>query len=272
MNWLKKSLDIFLEGSFLLAVASVCLCIETYLLLGEEIKIDGILPMLFFSTLFIYNYRLFAVSDMQKFPLSKKILNYIILIAVAGMVASAVFIRPKVLLFLFPFGILSLAYNVPLVRLRSFPFLKIFLIALIWAVVTVMIPAKDCGANIFGSEVLFLFVRRTLFIFALAIPFDIRDAQSDVSHHLKTFPNILGEKISKLVALAALLIYCALDAMQYFRIHHLPGIGIALLISAIILALLVLITSPSRSKYYFLLLLDGTMILQFLLVYLAAKI
>ena len=185
MRFLKKTLDIFLDGSFLLAIASVCLCVETYLLLGENVKNAGIIPLVFFSTLFIYNYRLIGAENTGVIP--KSVLKLFVLLIVFGMMASCVFVRPKILLFLFPFGILSLIYNVPLVhraenviRLREMPYLKIFLISVIWAVVTVLIPAKDLEIDIFSNEIGVVFLRRVLFIFALAIPFDIRDAQKEI--------------------------------------------------------------------------------------------
>ena len=277
MKFLKKAIDVFLDGSFLLAIASVCLCYETYLLLGENVKSPGVFPLVFFSTLFIYNYRLIGAENTGAIP--KYFLKLFVLLIVFGMMASCVFVRPSILLFLFPFGILSLIYNVPIVhraeniiRLREMPYLKIFLISLIWAVVTVMVPAKDLGIDIFSHEIGIVFLRRVLFIFALALPFDIRDAQKDSLRHLKTLPVILGEKKSKLFALGALGIYCAMDIIHYFHITHVPQLGIAFLVSALVLGLLVIISSPSRSKYYFQVLLDGTLILQFLFVYIAIKI
>lgn len=276
MIFLKRILDVFLDGGFLLAIASVCLCMETYLLLGETTRSDGVLPLVFFSTLFIYNYRLLGSENTNELPQS--LLKIFVLLIIFGMMVSCVFVRPEILLFLVPFGILSLIYNVPLVhraenviRLREMPYLKIFLISVIWAVVTVMVPAKDSGIDVFSSETGIIFLRRALFIFALAIPFDIRDARKDSLRQLKTLPVMLGEKKSKLFALIALAIYCMIDVIHYFSVTHIPQIGIAFLLSAFTLALLVVISSPSRSKYYFHILLDGTMILQFLLVCGAVK-
>ena len=266
MRLLKKWLDFFLDGSFLLAIASVCLCGETYLLFGENVKSPGVLPLIFFSTLFIYNYRLLD-SDIPT-SLPKSFLKIFVLLIVFGMMASCVFVRAEILLFLLPFGMLAVAYNLPFIRLRGIPYLKIFLISLIWAVVTVMVPAKDMGADIFTSEIGFVFLRRVLFIFALAMPFDIRDTSKDRSRHIKTLPVLFGEKKSKLFALGALGIYCAL---VFFSPFPSGRVGNGLLLSAVVLAFLVLISSPSRSRYYYLILLDGTMILQFLLVWVVVR-
>lgn len=274
---MKRVIDFFLDAGFLLAIAAVCLCYESYLLLGEAIKTPGVIPLVFFSTLFIYNYRLVGAKDTGAVP--KSFLKLFILLIIIGMMVSCVFVSPEILLFLFPFGILSMIYNVPIVhrpenivRLREMPYLKIFLIALIWAVVTVMVPAKDLDIDIFSHDIGIVFLRRMLFIFALAIPFDIRDVRKDGIHNLKTLPVKLGEKKSKFFALSALVIYCVMNALHYFDFKYIPELGIAFFLSALVLGGLIIASTPFRNKYFFQVWLDGTMVLQFLLVWSALNL
>jgi 4-hydroxybenzoate polyprenyltransferase len=180
---------------------------------------------------------------------------------------------------LIPFGLLSMIYNLPIVhctnnivRLRKIPYLKIFLITITWAFVTVMIPARDLGIDIFSRDIGIMFLRRVLFIFALAIPFDIRDAREDKMCNLKTLPVKLGEKKSKFFALIALLIYCIINVIYYFDFKFIPKIGLAFFLCALVAGVFIFISTPFRNKYFFQVGLDGMMILQFILVWGALKL
>ena len=103
-------------------------------------------------------------------------------------------------------GFVSVIYGLPiykngshLFRLRDVPGLKIFLIAFVWSYVTEGLPALINGEPIYY---LALF-ERFLFIFAITIPFDIRDVNYDASH-LATIPQYFGINTAKCMALFAI--------------------------------------------------------------------
>jgi len=82
--------------------------------------------------------------------------------------------------------------------------MKIILIALSWAAVTVLIPAylnEDSSAN----DTWVLFILNFIYIFALVIPFDIRDLDFDESEK-KTIPQLIGMKAAKYTAIILLII------------------------------------------------------------------
>jgi len=72
-------------------------------------------------------------------------------------------------------------YNNKWLALRDIPFLKIFVIAFVWALVTGLLPlisSKDL-IQINLQHILFL-TKQFLFVVAITIPFDIRDMKYDV--------------------------------------------------------------------------------------------
>jgi 4-hydroxybenzoate polyprenyltransferase len=96
-------------------------------------------------------------------------------------------------------SILSFCYSLPLFTLgeqkfglRNIPGLKTFFITLVWTMSCVLLPileAQDLHlADIAMRDVPFMIAKRFLLIFALAIPFDIRDLFSDRQAGLKTIP------------------------------------------------------------------------------------
>jgi len=113
------------------------------------------------------------------------------------------------LLYFSPLIIIALFYAVKMFSksLRDIPFIKIILIAFSWAAVTVLIPAyinEEFSANDTWS----LFILNFIYIFALVIPFDIRDLNFDEPEK-KTIPQLIGMKAAKHTAII-LLIICGL--------------------------------------------------------------
>ena len=113
------------------------------------------------------------------------------------------------LLYFSPLIAIALLYAVKVFgkSLRDIPFIKIILIALSWAAVTVLIPAyinQESPAN----DAWILFILNFIYIFALVIPFDIRDLDFDEPEK-KTIPQLIGMRAAKYTAIA-LLIICGL--------------------------------------------------------------
>jgi 4-hydroxybenzoate polyprenyltransferase len=102
-------------------------------------------------------------------------------------------------------SILSFCYSLPLFTLgeqkfglRNIPGLKTFLIALVWTMSCVLLPVLEAQdlhlTDIAMRDITIMIAKRFLLIFALAIPFDIRDLFSDRQAGLKTIPVAWGEK------------------------------------------------------------------------------
>ena len=119
-------------------------------------------------------------------------------------------------------GILSLGYVLPILRkgrrLRDVGLLKIFLIVFVWAVVTVFLPFLEINKAPKSAVFLSLMcLERMCFIFALCIPFDIRDMDWDSRTNLKTIPLSIGTKKAKITGYFALILSISIS---YLLMNH----------------------------------------------------
>lgn len=176
---------------------------------------------------------------------------------------------------LIPIGLISIGYTIPVIPghgknigLREIPGLKIFIISLIVSSVTVFLPVISARNDIYINdyEILFLFAERFLFVFALTIPFDIRDMAYDRIKLTKTIPVIFGEKRAKLSALFALAVCTAVTGLHFFTGEIKMPAMLAMIISFFISAIFISKASQSRSGYYFSFWIESMMIVQTVLV------
>jgi len=91
--------------------------------------------------------------------------------------------------------LISLIYVV--LKWREFPFLKAFLVALVWTIVLVILPNLMQAKLEIGN---FTFM---LFFYALTIPSDARDIKMD-HKKMKTLPQLIGKKRSYNIAILLL--------------------------------------------------------------------
>ena len=127
--------------------------------------------------------------------------------------------------------------------LRTYPSIKIFSIALVWSIQTVIFPLQEHLTN---PQVWLVFVQRFLLVIILIIPFEIRDKQKD---HLftQTFPQKTGVLSAKKIGFIYLILFFSLS---YFKEPLSVGILLSdLVIFSLSLVLLVFATE-NQSKYY----------------------
>ena len=104
---------------------------------------------------------------------------------------------------------LGILYQLPLIKihethisLKNVPYLKVPLIAFVWTIITLIIPLIE--VNKMNGESYLLVTERFLFIFALAIPFDIRDYKKDKMNGIFTYPVLWNIKISKIISIVSI--------------------------------------------------------------------
>jgi 4-hydroxybenzoate polyprenyltransferase len=173
-------------------------------------------------------------------------------------------------------GIIALAYNFPFLKLnekkiglRNLPGIKLFLIAFVWSFSCVLLPIVELEntvnpISVSLAQTLLLVAKRFLFICAITIPFDIRDLFQDKLYELKTIPVMLGEKKAWIFCQALLLVYLILLAL-FTKNINLNVIGLALTI--FLTGWLIFKSNLKKNEYYYFFFLDGTMILQFLILW-----
>ena len=164
---------------------------------------------------------------------------------------------------------LSLGYVLPILgngrRLRDIPYLKIFLIAIVWSVITVGLPFLELNNNIPTAHFLCLCMGRSCFIFALCIPFDIRDMDWDSRTNVKTIPLSIGVEKAKMLAILALIVSLSMNYLGKNTIVASPIHDFKIISVYAITAFMILKTHKNRSDYFFYGGVDGMILLQSLL-------
>ncbi len=167
-------------------------------------------------------------------------------------------------------GLVSILYVLPVFsknrRLRDLGIVKIFLVALTWSWLTVLIPWHETG-EVFGWSVVLALVDRFCFIFAITLPFDIRDLKIDALTSVKTIPSILGVKASQRLSYFLLLISSLFLFFQYLSGLLSLGYLFACLCFYFICQAIIYFIQNKEEDYYYTGLLDGTMILMPVFVY-----
>ena len=200
----------------------VSICV-VFLYQGFSIMINeqnnDIIVFLFFSTLSCYNFQRIAKQKQTNHNYSKWISKYIKLIKtiifISGIVSVFYFLKFEIRtqIFIICVSLISILY--PFI-LRAIPYIKIFLISIIWTASISIALIFEENVRIDIDLILFITII-FLFVFSITIPFDIRDIKYD-NKKLKTLPMVIGEQKSKILSLSALII--SLFLYSYFFINH----------------------------------------------------
>ncbi len=168
---------------------------------------------------------------------------------------------------LLPAALLAFAYGLPFLpvparfRLRRRNYLKIFLIAAVWAWAGVALPFAHGGRPLAGPVFWTLLAARFTFVFAITLPFDVRDIETDRVLRLRTLPALLGEARSLHLARGLLAVSWGLGIPAALALAAAPAPVLATT-GALTLATAWLVGRSTRRKddYWFLGWLDGTLL------------
>jgi 4-hydroxybenzoate polyprenyltransferase len=278
-----------LFSNIYLALAVGLMTVKTKLLLpGYFPEINYTIPILvFFSTQALYSFhklfkfdgRTLEEKDAKRHRWTLENKNELIIILISSIVGFTIcflFLKVETMLFFLPVGFITLSYSIPVIktsegwkRLRDLPFLKIFVISFVFGCMVVLLPVVENAGieSTLETDVLIVFFNTVLFIFAITIPFDLRDINFDKEKKVKTIPLIFGEAASKKIAITALLFLSLNNLVQYFFLGSISfGQLLALFVSTGITGFIIYKSHVDRSDFFYSFLLEGTMIFQFLLV------
>ncbi|MCB2378761.1 hypothetical protein LGH70_14255 [Hymenobacter sp. BT635] len=279
---LKRWVDATLYSSVLVAAAATSLTWATFLFWRTDIPFR-LATLIFTATLFLYNidsvlpykFRQQAVlSERKRWMIQHRRELFLLALGALGVAALLFWLDGwrHLTLFLGHLAAISLLYSFPIIKrrgrwraLRDLPLLKVFLIAYVWAAITVWVPALYLGKALSAPVVLVLFGRRFFFILALAFVFDIRDYTKDLLSGTRTFPGIFGIRAAKALALLSLAVSGLLIPQGVAPAHLL-----VLTLPTLLTGFIIWFADETRPDYYFALLADGIMIVQFVAVYWAA--
>lgn len=262
----------FIDASIWIAFGAVGLSSFTYSFIDKTFdwNVGG---FLFFATLLTYN-----GQALLKWPsLKKRGINLIhksraismTMVGFIGLIYFTSFFKIqdlKILLILSPICFLY-AFQFPInskksLNLRNIPFIKIYLIAMVWVISCLVFPIFYENI-VLQSHHFAIFIAFTFYLIGITIPFDIRDIKYD-SQDLKTIPQLIG--IAKAKATSVVLLFLASGIIAYLislnQIKTELGIlSISLFILSIFLTLQ---CNEARKRHYYTGYLDGTMVLFFL--------
>jgi len=277
-----KLIKALINSNIYISLAAVFLTIETQIQLGMKPQCHPYLFIIFFATFFEYNiHRLITVitnksslnSDKHNWVRENlKVFYFLVAASIVGFICVVFLANKNVQIALAPIAIVTIFYSLPIFktenkifRLREIPYLKIFLIAFVWSYSTILLPIIQFGYEFKSGIIIAMFLERFFFIFAIAIPFDIRDIEADKQAGLKTIPILLNKKNSMTISYLSLFFSFFISFFHYLTLNKafiVLAIGISILITFLFLG----VNKIRNFPYYYNLVLDGTLLLQGLLV------
>lgn len=283
-----SSLDFLLFSNLFIAICAVAQGLLTYHLLQVPPN-KNILAILFFGTLAIYNFSMLMSHPKDPgnstyirvrwiFSHHRLIISITLISALCLIPLGLLYLSIEGKLLMLFTGAMAVSYSIPFltlnhqkIGLRNIPGIKLFLVAIVWAISCVLLPIVEVEhsypINISTGETLLLVGKRFLFIAAITIPFDIRDLFQDKLYELKMIPVMFGEKKAYIFCQFLLLGYLIL-LLLFSQTINLDVI--ALTITILLTGWLIFKSGIQKNEYYYFFFLDGIMILQYLLLLLVS--
>ena len=273
---LKRFFDFLLFGNIYIAAGAVCLIQSTVKQLGFPDHLYSYSLLAFFATLFIYNlqriyYR--TVNDNKLNSIRRKWISehqkpiqILTIIGFTGVVITFFLNEFRIVFYLSPLLILSIAYFIPFVKLRKSAWFKLLTLSTVWTITTAVIPMLLGSPLLLHPIVIWQMVLHILlrfsYVMAICIPFDIRDISIDTAEDVSTLPLKIGESKTKLLAILVTVLFGLITFLELITSTISIPVFIALVISMVVTLLSVVFCNSKRSEYYFVAGIDGTMILQ----------
>ncbi|MDO6818709.1 MULTISPECIES: hypothetical protein [Zobellia] len=251
MKVLNRIFDFYLDASIHVALGVFALVHVTDITLGYGVD-QHLAWFLFFGSVACYNFVKYGVEAKKYILVASryhKNIQFASFIALAIALYHGWFLKLEVWIGVGGLVALTGLYALPLLphtrNLRSWGGLKIFIVALVWAGATVVLPVLSEGGT-FEKDVWIEVVQRFLFVLILLIPFEIRDLAYD-SPELKTLPQRYGVANTK--------IFGAFGTLPFFFLILLKNNAsleeaIAGGVLFIMLGSLMFITKRNQHKYF----------------------
>jgi len=267
----------FFYSHLFLALCAAAMWSYTSLSAGLSWKFSPSLQLLIASTVVYYNFHKFSYRFGSLHPLriGAALLDPSVrpadrlLFVLGGSVFVAGFVRLSVTMMLAWLIVIgcSLLYTLPLLssfagfrRLREIPWLKPVVVSFVWSATTAIFPLLEAGIT---QGFLPVFFSAFAFVFALCVPFEIRDHQREVERNI---PSVMKFGRKRVIALALLLVALTvlLQLQHYLNgTLSLPGF-LSYLLPLLLSIVWMLVTRPDWPGWYFKGVVDGTMLLPYL--------
>jgi len=275
----KRWLDPIIHANLWVAFGALAMAEAT--IISLDLGQNSVAPLfLFCVTLFTYNFqRLFKSKgvDVQSHSARhlwiaryNERLRMIMLVALFGAVITAVFVKIEALMVLAPFGAISIFYSIRVIPgrgrklgFRDVPYIKVFLITATWVAVTVILPVVDIDmSRVFGDDIMAAVIERAFFVLAITIPFDIRDVNRDALSK-RTIAQVFGQAGARWISVLLMLVFCFL---VWTSDHYSDNVRYALMLSGFLTAGILSFARSDRTERFFTFLVEGAMVLQWVLL------
>lgn len=287
MRWFNSILNFIVHANLWIALGAFAMVQTTYIMLGQGAQLSPVSLVVFLAALLGYNVLRYAAKNDKRQTEHKMLLwqNKNKRLSIGIMLVSALaitvifwqqrfFVKQFYITVWFAIaGLLSFLYALPFLgkrlewlQLRSLGPLKTIMVALVWCIVTYIIPYNEFYGNSWwcNTNGLLHAAERFLFIYALTIPFDIKDLETDKNvQGLVTFPLKYGVPATQLFAIAMsvlALVLCWFSAP--LKAYLLPLCAVYLSIVFVVAQL-----TTSKHSLWYTFVLDGIIIFYCLLIY-----
>lgn len=278
---LQSAFDFLLFSNIFMSLCAVAQALVTFRLIDSK-PVYSVIGLLFTSTLGIYNFSILLSKPKhpERSPYKRvrwffahyRLMVTFTMISLLSLIPLFFLLSMESRILLIFLSVLSFCYSLPIFTvgdqkfgLRNIPGLKTFLISLVWTMSCVLLPVLEAQdlhlADITMRDITLMIAKRFLFIFALAIPFDIRDLFSDRQAGLKTIPVAWGEKNAYLFCQVLLAGYIVL--LFLFRNNGFSLDFFGLTTTALLMGWLIFKSKWEKNEYYYFFYMDGVLILQY---------
>ena len=286
MKLLQNIAGFVLRSHFVVTVAATLLAYQSLLLTGDYNFRSYILTVVFFGTICVYNLANIIIGipsgERKKFSFLSGNLRFhsiVCLVSFAGFLYGLkdTTFQEKIIIFIT--GIGAIVYEMPFSKnnerlkgARNILVFKNILLAAVWAAATAWFPLISKSDSIHSLDLIFICLKRFFFVLPLAMVFDVRDQYTDLKNNVKTIPNQLGIHATKNFAWLAMLFFVIVVFLHKKSMEAigspLHDFSIPLYISALVASVFIFMINEKKKNSYYIFVIDGSMILQFLLVYL----
>ena len=257
MKVLKQLLDFYINSSIHVALAVYALSWITL----KKLNINGdatILYFNFFATITGYNFvKYFGIAKWHHRSLANwlKVIQVFSLVCFGLMCYYALQLQNNSLLLIAGFGMVTFLYAIPFLpikwyldtqqNLRDISGLKVYVIALVWCGVTVILPVFN-NNGMFSQDAIITIIQNFILVIALMLPFEIRDLNYD-SLKLATIPQKIGVKNTKRLGYVLVLLFYF---VEYFK-DNIDATGLLFqCVISIILCVFIYFANEDRNAYY----------------------
>lgn len=251
MKWLKRIFNFYIDASIHVALSVLALFYCTCYFTGISVEIHAAF-FVFFGTVSCYNFIKYGVEAKKYILVASRYHKNIQFVSILALIITAYhisFFNKEQWLLLGVMAILTGLYALPVLpkskNFRSLGVFKIFMVAMVWAGITVVLPVQAFGQKL-GWDIWIEVFQRFLLVLILLLPFEIRDLRYD-AHDLGTLPQRIGVLRTKVFGAVSLILFM----VSIFLIDDLSLLEIiAKGILVLVLGIMLWKTKTNQKKYF----------------------